>query len=72
MFKRDHHKRIAAVLQSLNSEILTQNQCWFGGETAIVLARNEYRESADIDFLVSDLSGYQKLRSLLKTMELRP
>ncbi len=67
MFKRDHHKRIAAVLQSLNSELLTENQCWFGGGTAIVLARNEYRESADIDFLVSDLSGYQKLRSLLKT-----
>lgn len=67
LFKRDHHKRIAAVLQSLNSELLTENQCWFGGGTAIALARNEYRESADIDFLVSDLSGYQKLRSLLKT-----
>ena len=67
LFKRDHHKRIAAVLQSLNSELLTENQCWFGGGTAIVLARNEYRESSDIDFLVSDLSGYQKLRSLFKT-----
>ena len=41
LFKRDHHKRIAAVLQSLNSELLTESQCWFGGGTAIVLARND-------------------------------
>lgn len=67
MFKREHHNRIETILQSLNSELLIQCHCWFGGGTAIVLARNEYRESLDIDFLVSDLSGYQKLRTLLTT-----
>lgn len=67
MFKREHHNRVATILQSLNSELLIENQCWFGGGTAIVLTHGEYRESIDIDFLVSDLSGYQKLRNLLTT-----
>lgn len=66
MFKREHHLRIAAILQSLNSELLSQHGCLFGGGTAIVLAHQEYRESLDIDFLVSDLPGYQSLRSLIK------
>lgn len=70
LFKRDHHNRIAMVLQSLNSELLNETKCWFGGGTAIVLTHNEYRESSDIDFLVSDLSGYRKLRSLLKTNDM--
>lgn len=65
MFKRDHHLRIATVLQSLNAEVLDQCHCFFGGGTAIVLARSEYRESVGIDFLVSDKSGYQKIRQLL-------
>lgn len=65
MFKRDHHIRIATVLQSLDAQILDQHQCLFGGGTAIVLARDEYRESIDIDFLVADKMGYQKIRQLL-------
>ncbi len=66
MFRREHHNRIASVLQSLNADLLDQNFCLFGGGTAIVLARDEYRESADIDFLVSNSTGYSTLRSLLK------
>ena len=66
MFKREHHNSIALILQSLNTELLNTNACLFGGGTAIVLAREEYRESTDIDFLVSDRKGYQNLRSLLK------
>lgn len=65
MFKRDHHNRIASILQSLDADLLSRHHCLFGGGTAIVLARNEYRESADIDFLVSDISGYRNLRVLL-------
>lgn len=65
MFKREHHVRIATILQSLNAELLAQNGCLFGGGTAIVLARDEYRESLDIDFLVSNRVGYQNLRHLL-------
>lgn len=65
LFKRDHHIRIATILQSLDAAVLNQYNCFFGGGTAIVLAREEYRESTDIDFLVSDKIGYQKIRQLL-------
>jgi hypothetical protein len=65
LFKREHHLRIATILQSLNADILKEHECYFGGGTAIVLARDEYRESVDIDFLVSDKSGYRELRQLL-------
>lgn len=65
MFEREHHIRIATILQSLNAELLDQQNCLFGGGTAIVLARKEYRESVDIDFLISDRVGYQTLRHLL-------
>lgn len=65
MFEREHHVRIATILQALDGDLLTRHQCWFGGGTAIVLLRNEYRESLDIDFLVSDRAGYQALRLML-------
>ncbi len=67
MFKRDHHLRIATVLQALDAETLSAHGCLFGGGTAIVLTHGEYRESVDIDFLISDLEGYRKLRQLIKT-----
>lgn len=63
MFVRDHHVRIAAVLQSLDAQLLSSNSCWFGGGTAIALRFGEYRESVDIGFLVSDPKGYRNLRS---------
>lgn len=65
MFRREHHNRIANILQSLDADLLQRHRCLFGGGTAIVLARKEYRESVDIDFLVSDRTGYQELRTLL-------
>ncbi|MBK9038608.1 MAG: nucleotidyl transferase AbiEii/AbiGii toxin family protein [Bdellovibrionales bacterium] len=65
MFEREHHVRIASILQALDADLLSQNACLFGGGTAIVLSHGEYRESIDIDFLVSDRSGYQTLRQLL-------
>ena len=37
----------------------------FGGGTVIALRYGEYRESLDIDFLVSDVAGYRNLRQLL-------
>lgn len=39
--------------------------CLFGGGTAIVLRYGEFRESLDIDFLVSDRGGYRELRRRL-------
>ena len=65
MFKREHHVRIATILQALDADRLAAHNCFFGGGTAIVLSHDEYRESIDIDFLISDLSGYQALRHIL-------
>ena len=65
MFERPHHQRIARVLASLNAPLLADHGCWFGGGTAIALRYGEFRESVDIDFLVSDLAGYRALRQLL-------
>ena len=65
MFERPYHQRIEQVLRALNAPLLRENQCLFGGGTAIALRYGEYRESVDIDFLVSSLAGYRKLRQLL-------
>jgi Nucleotidyl transferase AbiEii toxin, Type IV TA system len=65
LFEREHHRRIALVLQSLRAEVLAGHQCWFAGGTAMALRFGEYRESLDIDFLVSDRGGYRALRATL-------
>lgn len=65
MFEREHHRRIAAVLEALDAGCLRASACWFGEGTAMALRYGEYRESVDIDFLVSDLAGYRQLRQLL-------
>lgn len=64
-FIRPHHQKIASILQVLNADVLRQHQCYFAGGTAIALLYGEYRESVDIDFLVSSREGYRALRSLL-------
>jgi hypothetical protein len=69
LFERSHHRRIAAVLEALDAERLAAQSCWFGGGTAIVLRHGEYRESVDIDFMVSDLEGYRGLRQSLTGIE---
>lgn len=69
MFQRPHHQRIANVLQQLNGPLLRANNCLFGGGTAIALRFGEYRESVDMDFLVSDVSSYRNLRQLLTQPE---
>ncbi len=62
MFERTGHRHIARVLEALDPPTFETNHCWFGGGTAIALSSGEYRESIDIDFLVSDLAGYRTLR----------
>ena len=64
VFERPHHQRIASVLQGLDGELLRTHACSFGGGTAIALRYGEFRESVDIDFLVSDLAHYRQLRLL--------
>lgn len=65
MFERPHHQRVAFVLGALDADLLARSHCLFGGGTAIALRYGEYRESVDIDFLVSDIGGYRHLRQLL-------
>lgn len=65
MFERPHHRRIAWVLSALDGELLREANCLFGGGTAMALRFGEYRESVDMDFLVSDLNSYRRLRQLL-------
>lgn len=65
MFERPLHQRIAQVLGALNGELLREHCCLFGGGTLIALHFGEYRESVDIDLLLSDLNHYRSLRQLL-------
>lgn len=69
VFERPPHQHIAAVLSTLDAATLRRHHCWFGGGTAIALLHGEYRESVDIDFMVSDLQGYRALRQLLTGTE---
>jgi hypothetical protein len=62
LFDREHHQRIARVLQALDAPLLLAHHCLFGGGTAIALRYGEYRESVDVDFLVADREGYRALR----------
>jgi Nucleotidyl transferase AbiEii toxin, Type IV TA system len=53
------------VLQSLDAPAFSQRKCYFGGGTAMALRYGEYRESADIDFVISEREGYRDLRNML-------
>ena len=67
MFKRLHHQAIAQVLYALDADLLRRHGCLFGGGTAIAMRYGEFRESVDIDFLVSSATGYRELRQLVVT-----
>ena len=71
MFTRPHHQRIAKVLESLDTDLLKRHNCLFAGGTAIALGYGEYRESVDIDFLVSDLASYRYLRNSVREQGLQ-
>ena len=64
MFTRLHHQAIAQVLHALDGDLLREHACLFGGGTAIAMRYVEYRESVDIDFLVSSKTGYRNMRQL--------
>lgn len=65
MFKRIHHQAIAQVLHALDADLLRKHDCLFGGGTVIAMRYGEFRESVDIDFLVSSATGYRELRQLV-------
>ena len=71
MLTRPHHQRIAKVLESLDADLLKRHNCLFAGGTAIALGYGEYRESVDIDFLVSDLASYRLLRNSVREQGLQ-
>ncbi len=54
---------VLTALNALDAVFLARCECYFGGGTRIVLALDEYRESADIDFLCASRAGYRTLRS---------
>lgn len=66
MFRREVHRRALAVLEALDGELLTRTAALFAGGTRLVLDLDEYRESADLDFLCADTSGYAELRILAR------
>jgi hypothetical protein len=68
-FERPHHQAIALVLNWLNGDLLRNNHCLFAGGTVMAMRVGEYRESVDMDFLVSDVASYRHLRELLTGSE---
>lgn len=62
-FTRPEHQTIADMLGRMDSRLLMDSRCFFGGGTAIVLRLGEYRRSLDVDFLCSSTDGYMKLRN---------
>lgn len=67
MFEKPVHQRVLTVLNAMDADLLAGASCWFGGGTAIVLQLGEYRESRDMDFLVSNPAGYRLLRDSLRS-----
>jgi hypothetical protein len=57
---------VAELLSMFNAPLFAEHSCWFGGGTAIVLSHDEFRESVDIDFLVSDRQSYRQLRQIVR------
>lgn len=65
-FARSHHRLIATALGCLDPEVLRQHRCLFAGGTSMSLRFGEYRESVDIDFVVSDVEAYRLLREMCR------
>jgi hypothetical protein len=66
MFERPRHRQVGQLLRALDADKLRACGCLFGGGTAMALRFGEYRESVDVDFLVSNPGGYRELRSMLR------
>ena len=62
MFTRSHHQLLATALGCLDADRLRSSGVLFAGGTALTLRFGEYRESVDLDFVVSDADAYQRTR----------
>lgn len=67
---RPRHRIVLAALRALDADFLARAECFFGGGTRIVLGLDEYRESADIDFLCASRKGYRDLRATVSDTSL--
>src|SRR3954469_10137103 len=61
-FHRPLHNRVAGILARMDAQFLEEAECYFGGGTQLAMSHGEYRESRDLDFLVSSTKGLRKLR----------
>jgi hypothetical protein len=71
-FARPLHRRIARLLSRMDVELLRQAECYFGGATQLAMSYGEYRESRDLDFLVSTSAGYRLVREGITERSLGP
>lgn len=69
-YRRAIHRRIAGILARLDATFLEDADCFFGGGTQLVMSHGEFRESRDIDFLVSSKAGLRMLRETVNERSL--
>lgn len=69
-YERPLHQRISRILALMDAQFLEQAQCFFGGGTQLVMSHGEFRESRDIDFLVSSQDGLRMLRETVNERSL--
>src|SRR4051812_7313156 len=69
-FHRPLHARVAAILGRMDAKFLEDAECYFGGGTQLAMSHGEYRESRDVDFLVSSTKGLRKLRETVSDRSL--
>lgn len=69
-FHRPLHRRVAEILSRMDARFLAAAECYFGGGTQLAMSHGEYRESRDIDFLVSSAGGLRALRETVSERSL--
>lgn len=69
-FHRPLHRRVAELLSRMDAGFLKEAECYFGGGTQLSMSHGEYRESRDIDFLVSSARGIRRLRETVSERSL--
>lgn len=66
-FRRERHQVIAEILERFDPKFLEYEGIGFGGGTRIALELDEYRESADIDFLCPTTASYRAVRETVNS-----
>lgn len=62
---KDAYASIEEILALLNGDLLAGAQCFLAGGTAVAIQNDYYRKSLDIDFVVSSVEGYKRLREIV-------